>query len=261
MNGRTRGWSAAFVFLFGISANAASASEITVMSSGGFTAALQALAPTFERETSDRINIVLGPSMGTAEDAIPVRLKRGERADLLIMVGYALDDLVDKGVVRADTRVELAASKIAMAVRLGQPKPDISTLDAFKATLLAAKSIAYSDSASGVYIEKEMYGRLGLSAELTPKSRMIVSERVGNVVARGEAEIGFQQVSELLPVKGIEFVGTIPAEVQKATTFSAGVPVAAKEPGIAKRFVAFLSSDEARATIVKTGLEPRDARQ
>ena len=234
----------------------ACAAEITVMSSGGFTAALQTLAKGFTKTTGNEVRIVLGPSMGTAEDAIPVRLARGEKADLLVMVGYALGGLIDKGVVRADSRVDLADSKIAMAVKAGAPRPDISTLDAFKKALLAAKSIAYSDSASGVYIEKEMFGKLGLAAELKPKSRMIVSERVGNVVARGEAEVGFQQVSELLPVKGIEFLGPIPAEVQKVTTFSAGVPAAAKEPDIAKALLRFLASPEARKTVVETGLEP-----
>jgi molybdate transport system substrate-binding protein len=234
----------------------ACAAEITVMSSGGFTAALQSLAKDFTKATGNEVKIVLGPSMGTAEDAIPVRLARGEQADLLVMVGYALGGLIDKGVVRADSRVDLADSKIAMAVRAGAARPDISTIEAFKKALLAAKSIAYSDSASGVYIEKEMYGKLGLANELKPKSRMIVSERVGNVVARGDAEVGFQQVSELLPVKGIEFLGPIPAEVQKVTTFSAGIPVAAKDPDTARALLRFLASPEARKTVVETGLEP-----
>lgn len=237
-------------------ATGADAAEIHVMSSGGLTAAVQALIPSFERKTGHHVDLVLGPSMGTAPEAIPARLGRGEPADVLLMVGASLGDLVTSGKVVAASRVDIADSKIGLAVKADTPVPDISTLDAFKRTLLAAKSIAYSDSASGVYIERAMYGKLGLHAELTPKSRMIVAERVGNVVARGEAEIGFQQMSELIPVKGITLVGKIPAEAQESTIFSAGIPVASKEPAAAKELIAYLASAEAAPTIVKAGLDP-----
>jgi molybdate transport system substrate-binding protein len=219
-------------------------------------AALKELAPQFEQTTGHKVKIVLGPSMGTAPEAIPNRLDRGEPADLLIMVGYSLDQLAQKGQVKADSVAELVHSKIAMAIRSGQPKPDIQSVETFKHVLLAAKSIAYSDSASGVYIEKEMYRKLGLEDELKGKSRMIVAEPVGNIVSRGEAEIGFQQLSELLPVKGIEVVGTIPDSVQKVTIFSAGIPAAAHEPDIARQLLAYLTSAAARPTVEKTGLEP-----
>ena len=236
------------------------AAEITVMSSGGYTAALKELAPKFEQTTGNHVHIVLGPSMGTAPEAIPNRLQRGETADLLIMVGWALADLAKNGVVRADSSIDLANSKIAMAVREGQAIPDIGSVDAFKRALLAAKSIAYSDSASGVYIANEMYRKLGLEEELKGKSRMIVAEHVGYVVARGEAEIGFQQVSELLPIRGIALAGTIPDEVQKVTVYSAGIPVTAREPAVAKALIYFLFTTEARQTVEKTGLEPVSGR-
>lgn len=232
------------------------ADELVVMSSGGLTAAYQALVPGFEKKSGHHVVTVLGPSMGTAPDAIPTRLANGEPADVVLMVGSALGDLVAKGVVSAASRVDVANSKIAMAVKAGHPKPDISTLEAFKKTLLAAGSIAYSDSASGVYIEREMYDKLGLKAELSPKSRMIVSERVGNVVARGEAEIGFQQVAELLPVQGITYVGEIPDAAQKVTLFSAGIPAKAQHAGAAKELIAYLVSADTRPTLVKTGLDP-----
>jgi molybdate transport system substrate-binding protein len=235
---------------------AACAAEIHVMSSGGLTAAFEKLAPVFERKTGHHVVLVLGPSMGTAPEAIPNRLQRGEPAEVLLMVGSALGELAKSGKVEPESRVDLAESKIAMAVKEGAPKPDISTVDGLKRALLAATSIAYSDSASGVYIEREMYDKLGLRAELKPKSRMIVAERVGNVVARGEAEIGFQQVAELLPIRGITIAGEIPAEVQKVTMFSAGIPKAAKEPKAAAELIAFLASSEARPTIVETGLAP-----
>jgi molybdate transport system substrate-binding protein len=235
---------------------AAHADEITVMSSGGLTAAYQALVPGFEKKTGHHVRTVLGPSMGAAPDAIPNRLSKDEPADVVLMVGSALSDLVDKGVVPAASRVDVANSKIAMAVKEGHPKPDISTLEAFKKALLASSSIAYSDSASGVYIEREMYDKLGLKAELSPKSRMIVAERVGNVVARGEAEIGFQQVTELLPVKGITYVGEIPDGAQKVTLFSAGIPAKSQHKDAAKALIAYLVSAEARPILVKTGLDP-----
>ncbi len=235
----------------------AHAADLYVMSSGGFTAALQQLAPVYEQKTGDRIHIALGPSMGTAPEAIPNRLARGEKADLLIMVGYALDTLVAQGVVDGASKIDLADSRIGLAVRAGAPRPDISDVDHLKKALLAARSIAYSDSASGVYIEKEMYARLGLVAELKPKSRMIVAERVGDVVGRGDAEIGFQQISELKPSKGADIVGPIPDAVQKITIFSGGVPKTAGEPRAARALLEFLASAEARPTVAATGLDPK----
>lgn len=235
----------------------AHAADLFVMSSGGFTAALQQLAPVYERKTGDRIHIALGPSMGTAPEAIPNRLARGEKADLLIMVGYALDALVAKGAVDGASKIDLVDSRIGLAVRAGAPRPDISDVDHLKQALLAARSIAYSDSASGVYIEKEMYARLGLEAELKPKSRMIVAERVGDVVARGDAEIGFQQISELKPSKGADIVGPVPDAVQKITIFSGGVPKTASEPKAARALLEFLASAEARPTVAATGLDPK----
>jgi molybdate transport system substrate-binding protein len=230
--------------------------DLTVMSSGGYTAALEQLAAGFEKATGHHVRLLLGPSMGTAPEAIPNRLARGEVADLLVMVGTALDDLIAKGAVRTDSRVDLANSKIGMAVRAGQAKPDISTVESFTRTLMAARSIAYSDSASGVYIETEMYKRLGFEAQLKAKSRRIVAERIGNIVARGEAEIGFQQVSELLPIGGIVFVGPIPDPVQRVTVFSAGIPVVAPQPDLARQFLAYLTAAPARPIVERTGMEP-----
>lgn len=235
-------------------AGQAAASDIHVMSSGGLTAAFQTLVPVFERESGHTIKLVLGPSMGTHEHAIPIRLQRGEPADLVLMVGYALDGLVKSGVARS--KVDLAVSRIGMAVRAGDPRPDIATLDAFKKALLAAPSIAYSDSASGVYIEREMFRRLGLHAELAQKSRMIVAERVGDVVARGDAAVGFQQMSELIPIKGIALLGPIPEEAQSVTMFSAGVPAASKQPDLAATLLRFLQSPAAAEAIRKSGMDP-----
>jgi len=234
----------------------AQAAEIKVMNSGGFAAAYLDLIPEFERATGNTVTTAWGPSMGSTPEAIPSRLQRGEPVDVVIMVGYALGDLIKQGRIAADSRVDLARSKIGMAVRAGATKPDISSVEAFKRALIAAKSIAYSDSASGVYVSTELFQRLGIADELRPKSKEIKGERVGNVIARGDAEIGFQQVSELLPVPGIDFVGPIPAELQKITVFSAGMATAAKDPNAAKTLIEFLASPAAMAAIKKSGLEP-----
>src|ERR1700754_4129840 len=145
---------------------AASAAEVRVMISGGLTAAFKALVPEFERETGNKVLVAYGPSMGTTVNAIPVRLARGEPADVLIMVGYALEDLAKQGKVVAGSSVDLVKSPIGIAVKSGTPKPDISSGEALKRVLLAAKSIAYSDSASGVYVSTEMFPKLGIAEDM-----------------------------------------------------------------------------------------------
>jgi len=235
---------------------AASAAEVRVMISGGLTAAYKALVPEFERTTGHKVLTAYGPSMGTTTNAIPVRLERGEPADVLIMVGYALDDLAKKGKVTAGTSVDLVKSPIGVAVKSGTPKPDISTSDALKRALLAVKTIAYSDSASGVYVSTEMFGKLGIADEMKDKARKIPATPVGEIVTRGDAEIGFQQVSELKPVEGIDIVGPLPDELQKITVFSAGIASVSKEPDAGKALIRFLASPAARGEIVKSGMDP-----
>jgi molybdate transport system substrate-binding protein len=248
-------------FAFGIVsflllASAADSAEVRVMISGGLSAAYKELVPEFERATGNKVLTAYGPSMGTTVNAIPVRLERGEPADVLIMVGYALGDLINNGKVVADSRVDLVTSPIGMAVRAGAPKPDISSSDALKRALLAAKSVAYSDSASGVYVSTEMFQKLGIADEMKGKARAIPAEPVAGVVARGDAEIGFQQISELLPVPGVDIVGQLPADVQKITVFSAGIAAVSKEPDAGKALIKFLASPAAAPAIIKSGMEP-----
>jgi molybdate transport system substrate-binding protein len=235
---------------------AADAAEVRVMISGGLTAAYNALVPEFERQTGNKVITAYGPSMGTTTNAIPMRLERGEPADVLIMVGYALDDLAKQGKVIADSRVELVKSPIGISVKAGAPKPDISSADAVKRALLAAKSIAYSDSASGVYVSTEMFQKLGIAEQMKDKAKKIPAEPVGGVVARGDAEIGFQQISEMLPVPGIDIVGQLPPDLQKITVFSAGIATVSKEPDAGRALIKFLASPAASAAIVKSGMEP-----
>lgn len=236
--------------------SAASAAEVRVMISGGLAAAYKALVPEFERATGHKVLTAYGPSMGTTMNAIPIRLERGEAADVLIMVGYALDDLAKQGKVIADSRVELVKSPIGIAVKSGAAKPNISNADAIKRMLLAAKTIAYSDSASGVYVSTEMFDKLGIREAMQGKARKIPAIPVGEIVARGDAEIGFQQISELRPVEGIDIVGPLPDELQKITLFSAGIATVSKEPDAGKALIKFLASPAARPEIVKSGMDP-----
>ncbi|CBJ52534.2 putative molybdate-binding periplasmic protein precursor [Ralstonia solanacearum PSI07] len=238
---------------------AAQADDVRVMNSGGFTAAYKALGPGFEQATGHSLITVWGPSMGASPEAIPNRLARGERADVLIMVGEALDGLIRKGIVDPASRVDLAESRIGMVVKAGAPKPDIGSVDAFRNALLKAPSVAYSDSASGVYIETVLFKRLGINDRMRGKARKIEKIPVGTVVASGEYAIGFQQVSELLPVPGVDFVGTIPEPLQKVTVFSAGIPVNAAHPEAARALIRYLASPEAASAVRASGMEPARA--
>ena len=243
--------------LLGSTAGAANvqAADLHVMSSGGFTAAYKLLGPKFAVSTGNTLDTALGPSMGKSPEAIPNRLQRGEPADVVIMVGYALDDLIKQGKVVPDSRVELADSRIGMVVRDGAPKPDIGSETALKETLLHARSIAYSDSASGVYIERELFTRLGIEEQMKQKAKMIPRIPVASVVANGDYEIGFQQVSELLPVKGATFVGKIPESLQSVTRFAAGIPVGAQHPKEAKALLDYLAAPTVQPEVKSTGLD------
>jgi molybdate transport system substrate-binding protein len=242
------------VALFAFSA-LAHAEQLNVMTSGGFTAAYKILGPKFAAATGNTLDTQLGPSMGKAPEAIPNRLARGEHADVVIMVGYALDDLIKQGKVDPASRVELADSRIGLVVREGAPKPDISSVESLKKTLLDAQSVAYSDSASGVYIEKELFKKLNVEDQLKPKAKMIPKIPVGSVVATGDYQLGFQQVSELLPVPGVTFVGKIPESVQSVTRFAAGIPVGAQHPKEAKALLDYLAAPAAQADVQATGLD------
>ncbi len=239
---------------------ATTTADIHVMTSGGFTAAYNDLRPAFERSSGRTVKTAYGASMGNASDSIPSRLSRNEPADVVILARPALDALVAQGKVLPGSQVDLVRSAIGFAVRKGAPRPDIGTVEALKRTLIAAPSIAYSASASGTYYETELLKTLGIEAQVLPKSKRILSERVGTVVARGDAALGLQQVSELLPVAGIDYIGPLPAEVQRVTVFSAGIASASKQPEAARELIRYLNSPAAAPTIAKTGLEPITAR-
>jgi len=248
---------AAVVFVAIIfAAAAADAQEVRVMTSGAFMGAYLQLVPDFERTTHSKAVVISGGSMGNDPNTIPNRLRRGEPADVVILADSALNDLIKDGKVVAGSRVPVVRSIIGMAVRAGAPRPDISTVEALTQTLLHARSIAYSGSASGVYLTTELFPRLGVADQIRGKSKLSEAEPVGEVVARGDAEIGFQQASELLPVAGIDYVGPLPPGAQRVTVFAAGIVVGARAPETARALIAFLTSPAAAPAIRKSGLEP-----
>lgn len=226
------------------------------MTSGAFTAAYRALIPRLEQLTRKKL-VTAATSIGTGENSIPNRLRRHEPVDVVIVADSVLRGFIKDGLIVADSYTSLARSAIGMAVREGAPKPDIATVDALIATLLRAHSVAYSASVSGEYLTEELLQRLGIADRVLPKCRRIEGgERVGAVIARGEAEIGFQQMSELLPVPGIDHITPLPAEVQKVSVFSAGIAATTTDSTAARAVIKFLSSRDAAPAIEKSGLEP-----
>lgn len=238
----------------------ASAQDIRIMVSGALAASFVELVPEIERRTAKKIVTILASSQGGAADSIPERLKRNEAVDLVVMGRSSLDTLVKAGKLVAGSEVDLVRSGMGLAVRVGLPKPDISTLDGFKKALLEAQSVAYSASVSGTYLSTEVFPRLGIAEQVLPKSKRVVSERVGAVLVRGEADLGLQQVSELVSFGNqIQYVGPLPEGAQRVTLFTAAIPANASDAAGAKAVIAFLASRDAHAAIRRFKLEPVSA--
>jgi molybdate transport system substrate-binding protein len=226
-----------------------------VMTSGASTAALLSLLPALERLTGRPV-VLLSRSVGVGETYIPNRLKRGEVADIVIVADDLLQQCSADGLVLAGSCVPLVQSLVGMAVRAGAQRPDIATMASFRRTLLEASSIGYSASVSGQYLAQELWPAMGIADVLLPKARCIGHERIGAVVARGEVEIGFEQISELLPVPGIAHVTPLPAEAQKITLFSGAVATSSPDPDMAGRVLQFLRSPQAHLAMIASGLRP-----
>ena len=239
---------------------AALAQDIRIMTSGALAAPLKELVPEIERAIGRKVEVIYGSSQGGAADSIPERLKRGEMANVVFLGREALDGLVAAKLLQSDGVRDIVRSRIGMSVRLGLPKPDISTVEGLKQALIEAKSVAYSASVSGTYLSSVLFPKLGIADVVGPKAKRISSERVGAVLARGEADIGFQQVSELLPfAQSTQFVGPLPEGAQKASIFAAGLPSSAPEPDVGKRVIAALASREVHPILRKHALEPLSA--
>jgi molybdate transport system substrate-binding protein len=225
--------------------------EIKLLASAAMKSAYLELLPQFEKETGHK----LSAGWSSSPD-IQKRVAGGEIADVVVLSDMGTEELVKLRKLLPETRTTFAKSGIAVAVRAGAQKPDISSVDTLKATLRAAKSVAYSSGASGSYVVT-MIQKLGLAAEVKPKVVNVkTAEPVGEVVARGDADIGFHQLSELIPVKGIEIVGPLPPELQHLTVFSGGAHSEAGDPDAARALVKFLAAPAVVEVLKKHGLEP-----
>jgi molybdate transport system substrate-binding protein len=234
-----------------IGATTAHAAEIKVIASVAVKQVVLDLIPAFEGSSGHKVTTIWA---GT--EAITRRISGGEVTDIVLIAAPNIDRLVSEGRLVAGSRADVAKSGIGVAVRAGMAKPDISSGEAVKKAVLAAKSVAYSSGPSGFYLA-DLFKKMGIADQIKEKVKQTPSGvQVGEVVARGEADLGFQQVSELLHLKGIHYVGPLPADIQHITVFSAGLHTAAPAPDAAKALVKFLTAPEAGPIIRKTGMEP-----
>jgi len=224
--------------------------EIRVMLSAAFKEAYLELVPQFERATGHKVASLWVPSVQMMS-----RLKGGEIVDLVILSRASLEEIMKAGLIATGGCHDLVKSGIGVAVKTGAPRPDISSGEAVKRAVLAAKGIAYSTGPSGTYL-MGLFQRMGIADQIKARVTQVQGEPAGGVVARGDAQIAFQQVSELLPVPGIELVGPLPPDIQKITTFSASVHAQAKEPAAAKALIDFFRAPAAHPVIRKNGMEP-----
>jgi molybdate transport system substrate-binding protein len=238
----------ASLFIFAAAANTA---EIRVLSTQATEEAYRELVPQFEKASGHKVTTVFTGTLDANK-----RLAAGESYDLLIMSAPSIEEHIKSGKVVAGSRVDLAKSGVGAGVKAGAPKPDIGTTEALKKTLLAAKSIGYSTGPSGVYMIG-LFQRLGIADEVKPKLKQTpTGVFVGSIIASGEAEIGFQQVSELSHFAGVDYIGPLPADIQQSTTFASGIMAGAKEADAAKALVKFITSPNAAAAYKKRGMEP-----
>jgi len=247
------------VFLFAGSAAVTlgqSGAQIRVISSGGFRAPLDAVLPDFQKTTGITVTVTAGQSQGDTPNTIANQLRRGVRADVVIMAREGLDGLIADSRIVKGSDVNLAQAPIGVSVRSGATKPDIHTVEAFKKTLLAAKVVTFPGSTTGIYMVTKLFPRLGIADDIAKKTT-----NTGVVaVARGDADIALQPVSELLHVSGTEFVGPIPAEIQYISVFSAAVVSGSQHVDESKRLLSFLMSDRVLASVKNSGMERVPAR-
>jgi molybdate transport system substrate-binding protein len=232
-------------------ASSTQAAEIKLLASSAIKETYLELLPLFEKTTGHKVT-----AAWSSTPDIQKRIAAGEAADLVILGDSGTEELIKQGKLAANSRANFAKSGIAVAVRAGAPKPDISSSEAVKKSVLAAKSVAYSAGASGTYLVS-MFEKLGISEQVKTKLATVKpGEPVGDVVARGEAEIGFHQLSELIPVKGIQILGPLPGDIQRVTVFSGGLHSGATETDATTALVKFLTAPSAAPVIKKHGMEP-----
>jgi molybdate transport system substrate-binding protein len=226
--------------------------QLKVIISGGFSPAYRQLVPEFEKASGITLTTTSGGSIGAGPNTIGGQIRRGVPADVIILAREGLSELIAEKRILPGSDVDLAQSRIGMIVRAGAAKPDISTVEAFKQAMLRAKSVAISTSTSGTYLTTKLFPQLGIAAEMAGK----MSTSGAAAVGRGEAEVGLQQVSEVLAIPGVDFVGPIPANIQYITVYAAAIVAGSADIDAAKKLIAFLSSPAAAGAISKSGMEP-----
>jgi molybdate transport system substrate-binding protein len=240
---------AAFALVFAAEARAA---EIRVLTAGAMRAVIGTMVPDFEKATGHKIVMANDTAGGVAK-----RITDGEAFDLAVTTPRFIDELMGQGKLAAGSRTDLAKVGMGVAIKEGAVKPDIGTVDAFKRTLVAAKSVGYVDpksgATSGIYFDK-LLERLGIADVVRPKARLRSGGYVAEWVASGEVEIAVHQISEIVPVKGVTLAGPLPAEVQLYTVYSAGLVAAAKEPAAARALLAHLSGVGAAPVLEAKGM-------
>jgi molybdate transport system substrate-binding protein len=245
---------AAIGLAFLTAASAAGAAEIKVMSTVAMTATLDELKPRFEIATGNKVTIVYSVIADLRK-----RIQEGETADVMILSRAALDELQGQGKVASDSVVDVATSYVAIAVRAGAAKPDIGSVDALKRTLLAAKSIVYADpakgGASGVHFAKVL-DRLGIADQMKSKTILVPGAQAAEVVAKGEAEMGVAQASEIVPIAGAQLVGPLPGNLNNVTVFAAGIGAASKDPAAATALIRFVTGPVGARVLKSKGMDP-----
>ncbi len=227
------------------------AAELTVVSSTAMREAMVAIVPRFEQASGHKVAISF-----LSGAVLPVKLREGAQADLVVTTPDTIAALVADGKLVAGSRVDVVHSQVGVAVRAGAPKPDIATPDAFKAALLEARAVGISKGPSGVYL-LSVLERLGIAEAVKAKAvTPELGQRVGTLVANGDAEIGIQQVTELLPIPGIDYVGPLPASLQTTIVYATARPTSAKEHAAADALVKFLRSETIVPILRGMGLEP-----
>jgi molybdate transport system substrate-binding protein len=235
-------------------AGLAQAAEVKVLTAGAFKEVVVALVPDFEKQTGDKVSIDNGTT-----GQLTKRINDGEAFDVLVITPAVVDEMIASGKLVAGSRVNLASVGVGVVVKEGAPKPDVSTVEAFKSALLAAKSVAYIDPASGgssgIYIDK-LLDRLGIADQIRPKAKLKNGGHVADLIVSGEAELGLHQISEIVPVKGAVLVGPLPKEIQNTTTYAAGISATAKDKSAADELIKYLSGPDAAAVLKSKGMDP-----
>jgi molybdate transport system substrate-binding protein len=243
-------WRAATLLVLLLGANALAA-DLKVIAPNAVKESVSDIAAHFERESGHRIVLAWGGS-----EAIYKRIAAGEIFDVVLNTAQNIDRQVTDEKLVAGSRMDFAKSGVGVAVRAGMSRPDVSTVEALRAALLNATSIAISSGASGRYLES-LFRRLDVSEQIKHKIKQPPSgAQIGDLLAQGEAELGFQQITELLHAPGVDFLGPLPAEIQNYTVWSAGLHASSPSPDIGRAFIKALGSPEASSSIKKTGMAP-----